>query len=61
MTSSSSKLAGSLSDLEAEEDQLDFKPYTETLVDIVRNPATVGPLVIGVFGISSSVVRRLEV
>ncbi|MGB8645024.1 MAG: SUMF1/EgtB/PvdO family nonheme iron enzyme [Anaerolineae bacterium] len=44
------KLAALLSDREADADLLDFKPYTETLLDIVRDPHTAGPLVIGLFG-----------
>lgn len=50
MAPTSSKSGGSLSDLEADEDQLDFTPYTDTLVDIIRDPSTVGPFVVGVFG-----------
>lgn len=44
------KTSGLLSDREAERDLLDFSPYTETLLDIVRDPQTLGPLVVGLFG-----------
>jgi len=39
-----------LSDRAADRDLLDFSPYTGTLLDIIRDPATEGPLVIGLFG-----------
>jgi formylglycine-generating enzyme required for sulfatase activity len=39
-----------LSDRAAERDLLEFKPYTDTLLDIIRDPKTAGPLVIGLFG-----------
>lgn len=39
-----------LSDQPAPKDLLDFKPYTNSLVDIIRDPNTKGPLVIGLFG-----------
>jgi formylglycine-generating enzyme required for sulfatase activity len=39
-----------LSDRAADRDLLDFSPYTNTLLDIVRDPKTEGPLVIGLFG-----------
>ncbi len=39
-----------LNDREADRDLLDFTPYTETLVDIVRDENNHGPLVIGLFG-----------
>ncbi|MBI3538348.1 MAG: SUMF1/EgtB/PvdO family nonheme iron enzyme, partial [Chloroflexi bacterium] len=39
-----------LSDSAAQSDALDFDPYTQTLLDIVRDPHTQGPLTIGLFG-----------
>lgn len=39
-----------LSDSAASRDLLDFSPYTNTLLDIIRDPNTFGPLTIGVFG-----------
>lgn len=36
-----------LNDREAERDLLDFAPYTQTLLDIIRDPQTAGPLVVG--------------
>jgi formylglycine-generating enzyme required for sulfatase activity len=39
-----------LSDSAAPRDLLDFSPYTNTLLDIIRDPNTFGPLTIGVFG-----------
>ena len=39
-----------LSDRAADRDLLEFKPYTDTLLDIIRDPKTEGPLVIGLFG-----------
>ncbi len=39
-----------LSDRAADRDLLDFTPYTQTLLDIIRDPNTQGPLVIGLFG-----------
>ncbi len=39
-----------LSDRAADRDLLDLTPYTQTLLDIIRDPATEGPLVIGLFG-----------
>ncbi len=48
--SNPSQSAGLLSDREADRDLLDFSPYTETLLDIIRDPQTQGPLVIGLFG-----------
>ncbi len=42
--------ASLLSDRAAENDLLDFSPYTNTLLDIIRDPNTQGPLVIGLFG-----------
>ena len=39
-----------LSDSPADRDLLDFAPYTLTLGDIIRDPKTEGPLVIGLFG-----------
>jgi len=44
------KSAPLLSDRAADRDLLDFSPYTNTLLDIIRDPATEGPLVIGLFG-----------
>lgn len=41
---------GLLSDREAGQDLLGFAPYTETLVDIIRDPQTQGPLVLGILG-----------
>jgi Cdc6-like AAA superfamily ATPase len=45
-----SRLLSILSDKPAEEDQLNFKPYAETLADIITDPGTDTPLTIGVFG-----------
>lgn len=39
-----------LSDREADSDLLDFAPYTNTLLEILRDPETPGPLTIGLFG-----------
>ncbi len=39
-----------LTDLPTDEDRLDFTPYVETLVDIIRSPGANTPLTIGVFG-----------
>ena len=39
-----------LSDRAADRDLLEFTPYTETLLEIIRDPKTEGPLVIGLFG-----------
>jgi formylglycine-generating enzyme required for sulfatase activity len=47
----SQKRTGSLlSDSAANRDLLDFSPYTNTLLDIIRDPNTAGPLTIGLFG-----------
>lgn len=45
-----SKSVGLVSDGEAGQDLLAFAPYTETLVDIIRDANTQGPLVIGILG-----------
>jgi formylglycine-generating enzyme required for sulfatase activity len=39
-----------LSDRAADRDLLEFMPYTETLLEIIRDRTTEGPLVIGLFG-----------
>jgi formylglycine-generating enzyme required for sulfatase activity len=39
-----------LSDVPAEEDALDFTPYSQTLIKIIQSPNTATPLTIGVFG-----------
>ena len=44
------KSAPLLSDSAANRDLLDFTPYTQTLLDIIRDPNTQGPLTIGLFG-----------
>lgn len=43
-------LVSILSDQPAEEDQLNFAPYAQTLADIIADPGTDTPLTIGVFG-----------
>ncbi len=45
-----SALVSILSDQPAEEDQLNFAPYAQTLADIIADPGTDTPLSIGVFG-----------
>ena len=42
--------ASLLNDSAAEKDLLKFTPYTDTLLDIIRDPNTQGPLTIGLFG-----------
>lgn len=42
--------ASLMNDRPADRDLLDFAPYTNTLLDIIRDPHTEGPLVIGLFG-----------
>ena len=57
-----------LSDQPADEDQLGFEPYAQTLAEIVADPGTDTPLTIGVFGgwgrgktsLMRMVQRRLE-
>lgn len=44
------RLLSILSDQPADEDQLNFDPYAQTLTDIVADPGTDTPLTIGVFG-----------
>jgi len=39
-----------LDDRAADRDLLHFTPYTNTLLDIISDPQTKGPLVVGVFG-----------
>jgi hypothetical protein len=39
-----------LSDHAAERDLLDFSPYSDALADVISDPASEGPLVIGLFG-----------
>ena len=43
-------LLSTVSDAPADEDLLSFAPYAQTLADIVADPTTETPLVIGVFG-----------
>jgi len=50
MDDQSTPSAPLLSDSTADKDLLDFSPYTNTLLDIIRDPKTEGPLVIGLFG-----------
>ncbi len=47
---SSTPLLSTVSDAPADEDLLSFAPYAQTLADIVADPTTETPLVIGVFG-----------
>ena len=62
--SESTQTTSLVSDLEAEDDLLDFAPYSLTLLDIIRDPQTKGPLVIGLFGTwgsgKSSLMRFVE-
>ena len=39
-----------LNDLPTDKDELDFEPYVEALADILLDPNTHTPLVLGVFG-----------
>jgi len=39
-----------LNDLPTDKDELDFQPYVEALADILLDPNTHTPLVLGVFG-----------
>ena len=50
MDDSQKRTASLLSDSAANRDLLDFSPYTNTLLDIIRDPNTQGPLTIGLFG-----------
>jgi ribosomal protein S13 len=50
MTPANPRLLSILSDRPADQDQLDFAPYAETLAGIIADPGTHTPLIIGVFG-----------
>ena len=39
-----------LSDQAADKDLLGFQPYAEAVLDIIRDPKALGPLVIGLYG-----------